>query len=63
MKIKYKYRLVTLLILVGGFTYAQTPGFDDDVQDVTINQWVIPMVLFGMLLAVYSIKKIIYTNK
>lgn len=55
--------MVILLLVAGSFTYAQTPGFDDDVQDVPINQWVMPMILLGMLLAVYTVKKIIYTNK
>jgi hypothetical protein len=63
MKIKYKYWMVPLLLVVCSFTYAQTPGFDDDVQDVPINQWVIPMMFLGFLIAVYIVKKIIYTNK
>ena len=63
MKMKYKYWMVTLLLVVCSLTYAQTPGFDDDVQDVPINQWVIPMMFLGFLIAVYTVKKIIYTNK
>ena len=55
--------MVPLLLVVCSFTYAQTPGFDDDVQDVPINQWVIPMMFLGFLIAVYTVKKIIYTNK
>lgn len=63
MKMKHKNLMVILLLVAGSFTYAQTPGFDDDVQDVPIHQWVMPMILLGMLLAVYTVKKIIYTNK
>ena len=63
MKMKYKYWMVPLLLVVCSFTHAQTPGFDDDVQDVPINQWVIPMMFLGLLIAVYTVKKTIYTNK
>ena len=34
---------------------AQTPGFDDDVQDVPVNQWIIPMMVLGILFAANSI--------
>jgi hypothetical protein len=34
---------------------AQTPGFDDDVQDVPVNQGIIPMLIIGIFL-IYFLK-------
>lgn len=39
------------------FIAAQTPGFDDDVQDVPVDNWVIPMALIGIVLMYFFIKK------
>lgn len=39
------------------FIAAQTPGFDDDVQDVPVDNWVIPMAILGIALMYFYIKK------
>jgi hypothetical protein len=57
MKMKYKYWMVTLLLVECSFTYAQTPGFDDDVQDVPINQWVVPMLVLGAVVLFFVARK------
>lgn len=57
MKMKYKYWMVTLLLVVCSLTYAQTPVFDDDVQDVPINQWVLPMMFLGAVVLFFVARK------
>lgn len=57
MKMKYKYWMVTLLLVVCSLTYAQTPGFDDDVQDVPINQWVLPMMFLCAVVLFFVARK------
>ncbi len=39
------------------FIAAQTPGFDDDVQDVPVDNWILPMALVGVCSMFYFIKK------
>lgn len=39
---------------------AQTPGFEDDVVDVPaapIDQWVLPMIVLGIAMRYYFMKK------
>lgn len=36
---------------------AQTPGFDDDVQDVPVNQGIIAMAIIGIAFAFLLIRK------
>jgi hypothetical protein len=58
-------RFITKIALVTLVTLAQiqtavaqsTPTFDDDVQDVPINTWVIPMALFGIGIVFFILKK------
>lgn len=57
MKMKHKNLMVILLLVAGSFTYAQTPGFDDDVQDVPINQWVLPMMFLGAVVLFFVARK------
>lgn len=59
MKTKFRFCLLLLLLVAGGFVHAQTPGFDDDVQDVPVHQGIVPMVFVGALL----ISIIVYKNK
>ena len=40
------------------FIAAQTPGFADDVQDVPVDNWVIPMAILGIVLMYFFLKKI-----
>ncbi len=39
------------------FIAAQTPGFDDDVQDVPVDNWIIPMTILGVALMYFFLKK------
>ena len=39
------------------FIAAQTPDFVDDVQDVPVDNWVIPMAIIGVALMYFFIKK------
>ncbi len=58
MKTSKKIQLAVLVALSQvQYITAQTPGFDDDVQDVPIDQWVVPMVILGVTLMYFFIKK------
>ena len=46
----YKNLIAALFLFIGTIANAQTPGFTDDVQDVPIDSWILPMLLMGMLL-------------
>lgn len=46
----YKNLIAALFLFIGTIAHAQTPGFTDDVQDVPIDSWILPMLLMGMLL-------------
>ena len=53
-KIKYSIAIVLLQVQT---LFAQAPAFDDDVQDVPVDNWIIPMALLGITLIFYFIKK------
>lgn len=53
-KIRYSIAIVLLQVQT---LFAQTPGFDDDVQDVPVDTWILPMALLGMGIMFYFIKK------
>ena len=58
MKTSRKIQLSVLVALSQvQFIAAQTPGFDDDVQDVPVDNWVIPMAILGIALMYFFIKK------
>lgn len=58
MKTSKKIQLAVLVALSQvQFIAAQTPDFDDDVQDVPVDNWVIPMVILGVTLMYFFIKK------
>ncbi len=58
MKTSKKIQLAVLVALSQvQYRTSQTPGFDDDVQDVPIDQWVVPMVILGVTLMYFFIKK------
>ncbi len=57
MKTSKKIQLTILVALSQvQFITAQTPGFEDDVQDVPVDKWVIPMVILGVVLMYFFIK-------
>ena len=53
-KIRYSIAIVLLQVQT---LFAQTPGFDDDVQDVPVDNWILPMALVGVCSLFYFIKK------
>lgn len=55
-KTKIGYALVIALVQIQSI-FAQTPGFTDDVQDVPIDNWILPMLLVGAGLVFFYLKK------
>jgi hypothetical protein len=53
-KIRYSIAIVLLQVQT---LFAQTPGFDDDVQDVPVNNWIVPMTILGLTIVYFFIKK------
>lgn len=53
-KIRYSIAIVLLQVQT---LFAQAPGFDDDVQDVPVDNWILPMALVGLGIMFYFIKK------
>lgn len=53
---KIKYAIVIALLQIQSIS-AQAPVFDDDVQDVPINDWVLPMMLLGVGVVFFYLKK------
>ena len=51
-----KYAIVIALLQIQSI-FAQAPVFDDDVQDVPINDWVLPMMLLGVGIVFFYLKK------
>ena len=50
MNKSYKNLIAAMFLFIGTIANAQTPGFTDDVQDVPIDSWILPMLLMCMLL-------------
>lgn len=57
MKMKCKYWLVVLFLMINTFIYAQTPDFNDDVQDVPVNQYLYIFLIVGLGLGYYFLKR------
>lgn len=60
----YSMKQITKITIAVVFTMAQiqslsaqTPGFDDDVQDVPVNQGIIAMANIGIVFAFLLIRK------
>lgn len=51
-----KYAIVIALLQIQSIS-AQAPVFDDDVQDVPINDWILPMMLLGVGIVFFYLKK------
>jgi hypothetical protein len=56
MNKSYKNLIAALFLFIGTIAHAQTPGFTDDVQDVPIDSWMLPMLLMGMLLILLVVR-------
>lgn len=54
---RIKIQLLVLLLSLVQLTFAQTPDFEDDVQDVPVDNWIIPMLFLGIFIMYYFIKK------
>lgn len=59
MRYTTKIAFVTLVTLaqVQKIVAQAAPAFEDDVQDVPVDTWIIPMALVGIALIFYFIKK------
>lgn len=57
MKMKCKYWLVVLFLMINTFIYAQAPDFNDDVQDVPVNQYLYIFLIIGLGLGYYFLKR------
>jgi hypothetical protein len=53
-KIRYSIAIVLLQVQT---LFAQAPTFDDNVQDVQVDNWILPMTLLGLGSMFYFIKK------
>jgi len=51
-----KYAIIIALLQIQSI-FAQAPVFDDDVQDVPINDWILPMMLLGVGIVFFYLKK------
>ena len=51
-----KYAIVIALLQIQSI-FAQAPVFDDDVQDVPINDWILPMMLLGVGIVFFYLQK------
>lgn len=49
--------LVFFLLITSQFIFADAPGFDDDVNDVPIDDWVIPVAIMGAMVMFYWLRK------
>ena len=52
-----KYAIVIALLQIQSISAQQAPVFDDDVQDVPINDWILPMMLLGVGIVFFYLKK------
>lgn len=52
-KIRYSIAIVLLQIQT---IFAQTPGFDDDVQDVPVNDYIPVLFILGIATAYWILK-------
>ena len=53
-KIRYSIAIVLLQVQT---LFAQAPAFDDDVQDVPVDNWILPMALLGLGIMFFIINK------
>jgi hypothetical protein len=51
-----KYQITLVLVFVLQFAQAQ-PTFNDDTQDVPVDDWVVPMLIAGIGIGYYFILK------
>jgi hypothetical protein len=53
----YKNLIAALFLFIGTIAHAQTPGFDDDVQDVPIDNWIVPMFVLAAVVLFFVVRK------
>ena len=49
MKALNKKWVIVFVLSISSFANAQAPGFDDDVNDVPIDDWIIPLAIVGVI--------------
>ncbi len=56
MNKSYKNLIAALFLFIGTIAHAQTPGFTDDVQDVPVDNAVVPMLIVGILFVFWVVR-------
>ena len=54
---KIAFVILVTLAQIQTVVAQSTPTFDDDVQDVPVDTWIIPMTILGVALMYFFIKK------
>lgn len=54
---KIAFVILVTLAQIQTVVAQSTPTFDDDVQDVPVDTWILPMALVGVCSMFYFIKK------
>ncbi len=57
MNKSYKNLIAGLFLFTETMAHAQTPGFDDDVQDVPIDNWIVPMFVLAAVVLFFVVRK------
>lgn len=52
----YKKWIVILTLFLVSIANAQAPNFNDDVQDVTVDNGVVPMLIVGILFVFWAVR-------
>jgi hypothetical protein len=56
MKMNYNYWLVALFFMMSSFSYSQN-GFNDDVQDVPVNEHLYVLFILGIVLGFHFLNR------
>ena len=56
MKTMYKKWIVILTLFLVSIANAQAPNFNDDVQDVPVDNGVVPMLIVGILFVFWAVR-------
>jgi len=54
---KIAFVILVTLAQIQTVVAQSTPTFDDDVQDVPVDTWILPMTILGVALMYFFIKK------
>lgn len=56
MMTMFKKWIVILTLFLVSIANAQAPNFDDDVQDVPVDNGVVPMLIVGILIVFWTVR-------